>query len=523
MPTPNAPFKILALAPFKMTGGKPWTNAPLRIDKENVAEVMQELGIALYVHLPQDVCPAGGIDIRCSKPKDFHPDGMLRSIEFLKNLSEAGKFIDKAGAEGMSPERIEEGLRNFPGIPPLRIEPAAKKPPRKDDAGGLDDLLNMVALPGEDESSPPSYSKPAAQIQASFRRVFHDIFDDDDFRRVEAAWRGVSMTLAQGGVGDNVSLEIVPVDSDSLEDTLSALTPELVRDLPSMIVLDLPFDNSARSLELLDAVATFSETLMVPTAVWITRKFFLLDSWEDLKKLSYIPHLIDEPNYAKWRTLRGTSKAHWLCATCNRFLTRYPFGPENRPRSVDFREPKIPWTSPVWAFATLAGQSAEKFGWPTRLSDYNEIRLQDLPLHTIAGKKPMTTELYLTEDRIQQFLRSGITPLVSQKGADIAFVPAETTVAGESLCYQLFLTAVTQFIIWCQDNLSSALEPGELEQSLKNAAARFFEKGGFDGAEHLEIKTGPPAENNRIPVHFSIKPKRRVLTSGRKVEMDILW
>jgi hypothetical protein len=157
------------------------------------------------------------------------------------------------------------------------------------------------------------------------------------------------------------------------------------------------------------------------------------------------------------------------------------------------------------------------------LSDWSEIRLQDLALDSPDGKNPLPTEIYLTEDRIQQFLQSGITPLVGQRRQDVAFVPAETTVAGDSLCYQLFLTCATQFTIWCQDNLSDALEPEELEHILKEAFTGFLEKGGFPGGEQIEVKAGPPAEDNRIPVHISIKPVRRVLTSGRKVELDIFW
>ncbi len=522
MRTPNIPFKILALAPFKATGGKPWDQSPLGIDKTNIPEVMEELGIALYVHLPQDLCPAGGIDVRCSKPKDFHPDGMVRANEFLKNLAEAQKFVEKSLAEGLSPTIIEEGLQRFPGIPPVKIETAAKKASKRND-DSLDDLLNMVALPGESDASPPSFSKPSARMQASFQRVFNEIFSDGEFRRVDAAWRGLSLLLDQGGVGEDVLVEIAPVDMDTLEEALNALTPELAEAPPSLVLLDLPFDNSARSIELLEAVASFSETLLTPSVVWTPPEFFHLDSWDDLKKLGYLPHQIDGPAYAKWRNLRGQSKANWLTATCNRFLARYPYGPDNRPRSVDFKEPSMPWTSPVWAIGALMGQSAARFGWPTRLCDHNEIRLRDLALFSPDGKNPMPTELYLTEDRIEQLLRSGITPLAGRRKQDIAFVPAETTVGGEPLSNQAFLNCVIRFILWCQDNLSKALEPDELERDLETMFARFFEKDGYAGAESIEIRTGPPAEGNKIPVHISIKPARRVLTSGRIIEMDILW
>ena len=65
---------------------------------------------------------------------------------------------------------------------------------------------------------------------------------------------------------DNAVVEIIPISMDSLAETLNNLTAELIEDMPSLIIVDIPLDSSPRSMECMESIARFSETLLAPAA-----------------------------------------------------------------------------------------------------------------------------------------------------------------------------------------------------------------------------------------------------------------
>jgi hypothetical protein len=522
MQAPMLPFKVLVLAPFK--AGEPDTGSEKRIavSIEDLDQVLSELGVNLYVPISETLCPAGGIDLRFTAMKDFHPDGII-GHPFFRNLAEAGKFAVDAVSQGLSETQIAEKLHQWQGLPKLTAPSKPLKKSPKESGDSLENILNLVSLT-DNRESPASGLSLKAQLDAVSREILKQIFSNDGFRNLESVWRGLHFLIRlqpPAVTGKPVSFEIHTVTAGRLEETLSKLTADLMDDLPSLVLLDIGFDSTPQSLHLLDALAVFSETIMVPSAAWISHRFFYLESWEEIGRLGFLPNLIDSPEYAKWRRLKESRHGKWVIALCNRFLTRYPFGPDNTPRHVEFTETTVPWTSPVWAFGALACRSVGHFGWPTHLTDWHHVRLEDLPLSGRDPANPIPTEANFSRDRIDQFLRTGITPMVSQKKQDIAFMPGETTVGGESFCYQSLISHVTQLILWCQDSFPRTSAPEELRMHLETVFRESF--SGTGGVDQLEIHTGVPGEAGRIPVHIRLKPSRRVLLSGKTIELDFSW
>ncbi len=516
------PFKILALAPFRSINDTAWSEDPIQIDKTNLDQVMDEVGLSFYVPIPKDLCPAGGLDIRCKRLKDFHPDSLIQGNAFLKNLLDAKGFIQEARAKGLSSREIGIRLKQLPDLPPIQINTERQKP-RKSSAGAVDNILKMVALPGESPGPPSETFTLTDQIDTILRQILGYVFFHERFRSFEAVWRGLKLLTQQGGIDGEIRLEIVPVSFETLDETLDSLTAGLIQDLPSLVIVDLPFDNSPRSLVLLEKIARFSETLLVPTISWITHKFLYLDTWQDLGKLPFLPHHLEGPAFAKWRRLRETPSANWLAVTCNRFLARYAYGVDNKPRLVPFEEHHRLWISPVWAIGCLLAQSVIRYGWPTRFTEWQHIRLEDLALNMEGATISLPTEAAFPEDRIHQFIRAGIMPLIAQQGRDVAFTPAESTLAGRSLRYQAFVSRITQFLLLCRDNFKKDLEPFELQEVLNQAFSLFWEKTGHLGPEDLEISASQPDPDNRIPVRIALKPSRQILPTGEKVEMEFVW
>ena len=522
MQIPSMPFKILALAPFRSINDTAWSEDPIQIDNTNLDQVINELRLSFYVSIPKDLCPEGGLEIRCKRLKDFHPDSLIQSNAFLKNLLDAKRFIQETRAKGLSSREIGTRLKEWPNLPPIQIKTEPQKP-KKSSAGALNNILKIVTLPGE-SPSPPSGTHPLTdQIDTIFQQVLSYIFSHEKFRNLEALWRGLKLIMRQGGIDGKIRLEIVPVSFETLDETLNNLTAELIQDLPSLVLVDLPFDNSPRSLGFLEKIARLSEKLLVPTVSWVTPKFLYLDTWQDLEKLPFLPHYLEEPAFAKWRRLKATSSANWLAVTCNRFLTRYGYGKNNKPRLVPFVEHRGLWSSPVWAIGCLLAQSVARYGWPTRFTEWQHIRLEDLALNTTDKSMNLPTEAAFAEDRIHQFVKGGIMPLTAQQGKDVAFTPAETTLTGGSLSYQAFVSRIIQFLLWCKDNFKKDFEPFELQKDLNQTFSLFWEKTGHSAPENLEISAGRPGPDNQIPLRIALKPSRQILPTGEKVEMEFIW
>lgn len=352
MQIPSMPFKVLALGPFRLQEEELWRHEPIRVEKTNLDEVMGGLELSLEIPLPKNLSPSGGLTIPLKRLKDFHPDRLIENNPFLKNILDTRRFIEEGKTKGLSEEEVYRHLKEWPDLPiEIKLEP--RKPEKISSTSPMDEILKMVSIREEGSLASHEAQSLIAQIDSILQKILKRIFLDQNFRHLESTWRGLQFFAKQGGSGGEIKMDIVPVSFQTLEETVSHLMVALVEDLPSIVILDLPFDNSPRSLELLEKIAELSETLLVPTLCWITPKFFYLDTWQELRKLSFLPHYLEEPNFAKWRHLKETPPARWLAITCNRFLGRYPYGPDNQSGLIRFEESEDLWISPVWAVGVL--------------------------------------------------------------------------------------------------------------------------------------------------------------------------
>ena len=521
MQSPSLPFKVLALGPFTLQEKKDYLREPIRVDQNHPDQVIEKLNLSLSISLPQNLCRWDHLSLDLKRFKDFHPDSLIENHPSLKNLLEAKKFAEESKTRGLAEEEIYQRLKKWPGLPvEIRFEPTRA---REEISSPVDDILKMVAMPGEGPASPPGSQPFATQMNLVLQQILGQVFSDPDFRNLESTWQGLQFLMKQKGADENITFEFVPVSLDSLEETLNHLLPCLVEDLPSLILFDLPFDQSPRSLDLLEKVALFSETLLTPCLCWITPKFLYLNQWEELGRLPFLPHYFDEPAFAKWRRLKGLPSAKWMVLTCNRFLVRYPYGPDHRPKWVGFDESDFLWVSPVWAAGSLVLQSLHKTGWPTRFTEWQNMRLGDLALHLVDANRSIPTETNFSDERIGQFIRGGITPLVSPLNKDFAFIPKETTSGGSSLGYQLFLSRITRFLFWCKDHFEKDLDPGLLEQNLKKAFSLFWERSGALIPNSLEISVNRQKGGQSIVVKIVVEPSRQMLPSQEKVEFELSW
>ncbi len=516
MGAPKLPFTVLVLAPFRAAPA----GARLEIvvaERDDMDAAVAELSPNIYTPMPKALCPSGGLSLRFESMEHFHPSGMTASDPYLTNLSDAIAYIDESA--GASAQSIYEGLRRF-GDLPVEIAPPSK-------AGGagdkVDDILSMVG--GMDASGDGGVTGEPGRWTAALREKLAGAVSralaDEDFRRLEEAWRGVEFLLKRGGAASPVRVVLCPVSMDSLDEALVVLEEGLTAMPPSLVLTDLPLDSSARSMELLACLAEFGANMMAPVCAWVGPGLFRLDSWDGLKGLPYLPTYMDDPSYAKWRKLKTSPAGQWLCVSANRFYGRYPYGPENPAGGLPVEEEAGLLLAPVWGLGAVIVSRMVERGWPSDLSAREPGPLSDLPAAPLADRA-LSVEAEFELDRIEQMTKTGISVLAGERNRDRAFFPSVAMVSGESLSRQLVLARVVELVLWCQDNLGAA-GPAQTEIELKTAIMEFFAENGGEMPEDLEVRAAERGEGEPMLVSLSLTPPASVSPGGRRIDLDLNW
>ena len=497
MDLPKIPFTILALAPFSEVSEDSFSPEITGVSLDTLDNAIDSLASTLSIPVSKDLCPAGILPFKPSGIKDFRPQAMVKNIPYLKSLLDAKEFIE----------------------------------PKESSA--VDDLLAMVAVPGGTGAEAQSGKGAKAwkgQVDSLMAKLLETIFADETFRLTEASWKGVETLVRQGPVKqeEGIALNICPISRDVLPAALDSLISSLADDmpnliLPNLILIDLPFDNSTPSMKLLEKIADFAATLLVPTAVWIGPRFFHIQNWDELKKLPYLKHYLEDAAYAKWRKLKEHPGSDWLVMTTNRFIIREPYGEGNRPRTVFFKENEPLWISPVWALGTLMAKSVVKYGWPTRFTDYRNIALSDLAVGPFGGKESASTETVFSEERIMQFVESDITALAGALRKDSAFIPKEATLSGASLKFQLFFNRIISYLFKLKDEIGKSTGDADLGARLEAALAEFFRHTGHEPPADISVHAEQAEPGEQIPLRIAFTPPGSILPTSERLEFSLAW
>jgi len=514
MDIPRLPFTVLVLAPFHPV---PDNFKPRVVSADSIEQAMSELGPSLYFPLPTDLCPAGGVSLQFESIDDFGPQAMIAKNEYLAGLNNALDYIDSA-KDNSSPAEIVDGLKQWPGLP-IDIAGAAEQGPSSGTAGKVDDILSMVSAP----SAPPSAGGGGSpedwrnQLEQILRQCLYNIVSDAGFRKHEAAWRGTDMLFKASG--ENVSLKLASVSMASAATIIERLEEELISGPPSLLLFDLPFDNSTYAMEALEKISALSESLLTPSAAWFTEKFLNISNWDELKKLSYLPNLLDGPEFAKWRKLRKSPAGEWLTMLINRPLLRHAYDADNGGPPARLREEDHLYMPPVYLLAALLAGRINETGWPGGLSGPGTSLLSGVPLREGADGHLYPVETMLSDDRASQFPDIGITPVIGAKNKDRAFVTRAATSSGGSLEHQLFLARIISLVMWCHENFTAEWDIEVVRQELEAALSKYFEKTGNPVPADLAVSA---SQDGQGIISISLTPDKLV-DMPRRIEFSMSW
>lgn len=516
---PDFPFSILALAPFTSGADPDATPELMVVDPLDIDQALAALVPSFFLSLPVAECPAGGFQLRFERMRDFTPDGLLQSQPYMRNLLAADRFCLEAAQQKKPVEEIREGLRKWPDLPSITLTPKDKV--REEKKSSLDSLLSMVALPDERGSAGADTATGAGSYGELALKIMDTIYGDPYFRRLESCWQGLrylGRSLAEAGG----RLSILSVNPDSIEQFLDEQRGQVILDPPSLILVDQPCGSSERSIRLLTHLASFGQEMLVPVITWLEASFFQIKNWQDLDRLPFLPHHLEGAPFARYKSFQKSGSARWLGLCCNRFLARFPYGPENRSRLLPFREKDNPWLSPVWALASLMAIRVKQTGWPTGMASTSQSCLEDLALVQEGSAEQSPLEIQWNESRLEQISRCGIMSLAGWKRRDIAFLAGDVMASMDmSLSYQTLVSRASHLILWCRDNWQDSFQADELANRLRTAFQLFAEKQGKSAVGDLSVA----CRNDKGAIQVSLRwvPCREILPGAQEIVLEFTW
>ncbi|WP_321493570.1 type VI secretion system contractile sheath domain-containing protein [uncultured Desulfobacter sp.] len=470
-----SPYKILALAPFAPVPEGIYKPVFTDVDLYCLDDAVKKMEPVLY--LPMDSSPGGAVTLTFKAMKDFKPKNLVKNNPVLSSL--------------------------VPAFESSTAKPVEKK---QGQAGKVDDILSMVAEPDSSRVSKGDGTKSGQNLGYS-ASLLTEIYATAEFKEIERAWTGLQTLAKTAGVKGihKIHARAASVSRASLGQVLDAIESLDMEEMPNLIVVDLGFDNSQPSIDLLEKIADFADRMMVPVFVWIKPEFFRIENFTQFHKIQYVGNHLDDISYAKFRKIKEHPGAAWIMALCNAFAVR----PAN-----DYEE-DVPLVSPVWAAAGLCAASVDACGWPTSFTRYNTFRLENLAM-IVDGNHAASTQALFSEDRIMQMVESGITPVVGMKNKDMAFIPKSASLNGESIRFTMFFNRIIDGLTHLGKDLGE--NNADNEAMIAKALERLFVETGHQCPDDISI-----TQNQSGVYNISFTPPDTVISGTGRLEFSFAF
>lgn len=287
-----------------------------------------------------------------------------------------------------------------------------------------------------------------AEIDKKLSAQIDQIIHNEQFQKLESAWRGLKHVIDRTNFRENIKVEILNVSKEDLMEDFED-SPEVVQSgLYKTVYTDefgqfggspygailgnYDFGPGPQDVALLQKVSSVSAMSHAPFIAAAGPQFFGIDSFEDLPKLKDLDAVFEGPQYAKWQSFRESDDARNIGLTMPRFLLRLPYGKDTTPvKAFNYEETvqgdhgSYLWGNTSYAFATRLADSFAKFRWcPNIIGPQSGGTVGDLPLHQYEAmgeiQTKIPTEVLVSDRREFELAEQGFISLSMRKSSDEA-------------------------------------------------------------------------------------------------------
>jgi len=572
--TTDEPYRILVVSDLAGPGGSlaaPLADGVVKLTADNFDEVLAAASPSLNFTIADPVKPGGAmveVSLRFDSLGAFNPRDVAAQLPGAAALMDVRDRIvvrmrGQASAADLA-AAIAKAASSDESLSWLadaaKASPAAAAP----DNQTVNSLLDQFDLgEGDAGSAAPPRSPIGSLVSAAagagagipaeeasaLRRALGEIdrrvgawltavLHAPQVQAVESAWRALAWLTANTDFRKGIRLSVLHAARDAAVERFVARVIDPVFDegaeSPNVVVADWSFGNSAPDVETLDGLAQQAASLPAVVLAGLSPGFFGVKHAWQIATLPPIVNLVDQWQFAKWKTLRGRPYARNLGVVFGRCLMRVPFGrDEARDLDFNFREPCIGEQDLVWASGAMAGaytiaRGMADTGWPSGMAGRVHGRIEGLPCLQ-AGKSGDKwfgpTDAQVPQPRVEEMGMAGVNAVVSTAGQADALLwngltaarPARTesnALLEVSLPYQLFAGRLST-LMW---ELKPSLEgksPEKVIASVRAHLCDWLQLGAEPTPEQMSVQVRPVEDApGTLQLAATVTPPPNILPGG---------
>jgi len=298
-----------------------------------------------------------------------------------------------------------------------------------------------------------------AELDKRLSKQVNAILHHEDFQKLESAWRGLHYLVNNTESDEMLKIRVMNISKLDLGKTLKRYKGTAWDQSPlfkkvyeeefgqfggepfGCMIGDYYFDHSPPDVELLGEMSKVAAAAHSPFMAAASPTLMQMTSWQELANPRDLTKIFTTPEYAAWRSLRGSEDARYVGLAMPRFLARLPYGAKTNPvEEFNFEEETAggehgayAWSNAAYAMAVNINRSFKMYGWCTRIRGVESGgAVEGLPTHTfptdeggVAMKCP--TEIAISDRREAELAKNGFMPLVHRKNSDFAaFIGAQS-------------------------------------------------------------------------------------------------
>jgi type VI secretion system protein ImpC len=315
---------------------------------------------------------------------------------------------------------------------------------------GLEAFLTQLLEPGREvvKVSKVVVDDMIVEIDKKISRQLDEVLHNQDFQKLESAWRSLKFLVDRTNFRENNKIEILNVSKDDLLDDFGD-APEIVKaglyrtvyrkeygqfggQPYGALIGNYEFGAGPQDMRLLQFVASVSAMSHAPFISAANPAFFGQVDYTTLPFLKDINAIMEAPQYIKWQSFRESEDARYVGLTLPRFLLRLPYGPKTQPvkafnyeEDVSASHAHYLWGNSAFALATKLTDSFAKYRWCANIiGPQSGGAVEDLLLHQYEAmgetQTKIPTEVLIPERLEYELAEEGFIALTMRKGSDNA-------------------------------------------------------------------------------------------------------
>lgn len=431
------------------------------VDANSFADRMRSNGPSLDIEVPGLNDQRQSLTWTADALDAFTPAGIVARVSALAAVADAQAALREAHAGRLDLDALTARLQEsgVPGADALAASvvarPGSQAAPSDDD-GSLDALLGMVSLDGD--TSPPdnplvgalisAATEPAGDVDRAaalrladdlgvrLRRTLTAAVEHADVRRAEAAWRGLKMLVDRLAFRNGARLSVLAAPHEAMAAAVhfQVLLPEYEHGLDrtplAAILIDHSVEATSSDLRTLGDLAASGASLQVPVVLSASPSFFGLSAPTDFSRLPPATALLQQPEYATFRSLRQRPEAVNLALAVPPFILRHGYGADHPDKAHGVEGGERLWGGAAILVGAAMAAAHKERGWPTASAGQ---AVPDLNVRTTRmGAMPLAASF--SDSVLDDLARAGILAFAGPLRSDKAVMgpPATTAVPADA-------------------------------------------------------------------------------------------